>query len=83
MYTYFTAMKNSLGVPLAYVICNTPAPSGIFIDREQEIIQHSHLQGNIFFRETKKFLAILNDPTVGTDAETWMKGKLYCQQAML
>ena len=33
VYTYFIDMKNSRGVPFAYVICKTPDPSGIVIDR--------------------------------------------------
>ena len=77
MYTYFTAMKNSRGVPLAYVIGKTPDLSGIFIDREQEIIQNAPLKGNM------KVLAILKELTVNTDAETWMKGRLCFQESML
>ena len=38
VYTYFTDMRNSQGVPLVYFIQKTPAPSGIFIDGEQEIV---------------------------------------------
>ena len=33
VYTYYTDMKNSGEVPLAYRILKTPAPSGIIIDR--------------------------------------------------
>ena len=33
VYTNFTAVNNSRGVPLACVIRKTPSPSGIFIDR--------------------------------------------------
>ena len=35
VYTYFTAMKNSRGVPLAYIISKNTYPSGIVTDREQ------------------------------------------------
>ena len=35
VYTYFTAMKKISGVPLSYVIRNTPTPSRICIDRKQ------------------------------------------------
>ena len=75
VYTYSTAMKNIRGVPLTYVICKTPAPSGIVIYREQDIIKKSPLRGNMFSCDTKKVLKILNDITVDTDADTWMKGK--------
>ena len=32
VYTYFTAIENSQGVPLTYVIHKTPSPSGIVMD---------------------------------------------------
>ena len=38
VYTYFTAMKHSQGLPLAYIIRKTPYPPGILMDREQDII---------------------------------------------
>ena len=75
VYTYFNYMKNSRGLPLAYVIRKTPYSSGIIIDREQEIIQNDPLQGNIFYHDTKKVRAILKYLTINTDAETWIKGK--------
>ena len=59
VYTYFNAMENSQGVPLQYVISKTPAPSGIVMDRGQEIIQNYLLQDNIFYRDTKNVLVIL------------------------
>ena len=38
VYNYFTATKNSQRLTITYVIRKTPDPSGIVIDREQEII---------------------------------------------
>ena len=70
VYTYFINTKNSRGVTLAYIICKTPDPSGIVIDREQNIIQNSTLQGNIFYCDTKKVLVILKELTVYTESET-------------
>ena len=43
-------MENSRGVPLAYAIRKTPDPSDIFLDREQDIIQNTPLQGKIVSR---------------------------------
>ena len=83
VYNYFTAMKNSSGVPLAYIIRNTPALSDIVVDREQEIIKNASLQGNMFSRKTKKVVAILKELTVDTDSKTWMKGKRCGQEEML
>ena len=75
VYTYFTTMKNSRGLLVVYGILNTPVTSDTFIDREQALMQNASLQGNMFYRETKKFLAILKELTVDTDSETWMKAK--------
>ena len=83
MYNYLTATKNIRVVPLEYAILNTPDQSIIVIDREQEIIQNSPLQGNMFSHDTKTFLSTLKDLTVDTHAETWMKGKLFGQETML
>ena len=85
VYTYFTAMINSQGVPLAYIICKTPYPSSIFIDREHYIIKNDTPKGNMFFCETKKFLDIIKDPTVDTDTDTdtQMKGKHRGRELML
>ena len=77
MYIYFTAMKNSQGVPLTYVILKTPTPSVIFIYGEQDIIKNDPLKGNMFSRNTKKVLEILKELTEDTDDETWMNSK-YC-----
>ena len=75
VYTYFTTMKNSRGLPVVYGILNIPVTSDTFIDREQALMQNASLQGNMFYHETKKFLAILKELTVDTDSETWMKAK--------
>ena len=83
VYTYFADMRNSWGVPLVYNILNTPAPSDIFIDREQDIIQKNTLQGNMFSCNTKKVLVIIKDIIVYTDDETWTKEKHCGQEVML
>ena len=83
VYTYFAAIKKKRGVHLACIIHKTSSPSGIFTDREQDIIQNSPLQRNMFSCDTKKALAILKELTVDTDAETWMKGKLCGRESML
>ena len=69
-------MKNSHGAPLKYVIRKNPAPSGIFIDRYQEVMRNYLLQGNMFYPDTKKVLAVLKELPVDNDAETWIKDKL-------
>ena len=83
VYTYFTAMKNSQGVPLTYVTRKTPAPPCIVIDREQEIIQNHPPQGNMFSCDTNKVIEIMKELTVYTDAETCMKERRCGQEAML
>ena len=64
VYTYFTATKNIRLLPLAYVIRKTPDPTWIVIYREQETIQNSPLQSNMFYCDTKKVLAIIKELTV-------------------
>ena len=59
VYTYSIAMKNRQGLPLSYIIRKSPSPSCNIIDREQEILENSPLQGNMFSRDTNKVLAIL------------------------
>ena len=83
MYNYFIVTKNSQGVPLVYVIRKTPAPSGIVIYREQEIIQNDPLRGNMFYRDTKKVLENFKELTLDTDADTWIKGKHCVRESML
>ena len=83
VYTYFTATKKIRGLTLSYFIHKILDPSGIFIDREQEIMQNYPLQGNMFYCDTKKVLAILKEIKFDTDAETWMKGKICGQEEML
>ena len=83
LYNYFAVIKNIQRLTLAYIIRNTPAPPGIGIDREQDTIQNSPIQGNMFSCDTKKVVAILNELTVDTDDKTWMKGKLYGIEAIL
>ena len=60
-----------------YVICKTLDTPGIVIYREQEIIQNTPLQGNVFTCNTKKVLAIIKELTVNTDTETRIKGKRF------
>ena len=70
VYNYFTTMENIRGAPIAYVLRKTPSPSIIIMDREQENITNTPLQGNMFSCDTKKVLSILKEPTVDTDAES-------------
>ena len=37
----------------------------------------------MFFRDTQEVLEIIKNPTVDTYDETWMKGKLFGQEAIL
>jgi hypothetical protein len=81
IYNYFTSLKNSRGVPLAYVI--RLDDDAVQVDREAQIIYHASHTGAMFVRDTKKILGILKELTAGTDAETWMKGKKCGRQAMI
>jgi len=57
IYNYFTSLKNSRGVPLAYVI--RLDDDTVKDDWEAQIIYHASHTGAMFVRDTKKILAIL------------------------
>ena len=82
--TYFSAIKNSRGIPLSYVIRKENEDiSEVTADiRDQEMINNASLAGPMFIRDSKRILTILKELTIGTDAETWMKGKKCGRLAM-
>ena len=82
--TYFSAIKNSRGIPLSYIIKKEDENiSEITADiRDQEMIKNASLEGPMFVRDSKRVLTILKELTIGTDAETWMKGKKCGRLAM-
>ena len=58
---------------LSYVVINyTPVPKDSE-KRDVQIIYQSSLVGNIFTRDSSKFLDILKELTLGNDTETWIK----------
>ena len=74
IYNYFTSMKNSRGVTLSYATRkDTPSPENSE-NRYVQIIYKTSIVGNMSTRDSRKVLNILNEPTLGTDAETWIKG---------
>ena len=84
VYNYFTAEKNSLGVPYAYIIRKDPCPlEPGQMEEVDHIIYNASLTGPMFKRDSVKVLSILREITLGTQAETWMKGKRCGRAAML
>ena len=66
--------ENSRGVPLSYVIRKyMPSPKDIE-NRDVQIIYQASLVRNMFTRDSRKILYIIKEPTLRTNAETWIKG---------
>ena len=69
-------------MPLSYIIRKyTPIPKDSE-NRDVQIIYQASLVGNIFIRYSRKVLDILKELTLGTDADTWIKGLKYGRNAM-
>jgi hypothetical protein len=73
VYTYLYSIKNSIGIPLVYVIRKP-----IFIrdlePRDQMVINNASLNGAVFRSDSQRVLVLLRSLTTGTDAENWMHG---------
>ena len=66
--------ENSRGVPLSYIIINDTSIPEDSENRDVQIIYQAILVGNMFTRDSRKVLDVLKELTLGTDAETWIKG---------
>ena len=73
LYTYLLALKNSIGVPLAYVI-RKPSMYHDMDDRHKKIIMNAKLDGAVFRSDSQRVMTLLKSLTTATDAENWMKG---------
>ena len=81
VYTYLLSTKNSLGIPLAYVI----RKDSMYLemdDRTSLVVRNASLEGAVFRNDSMKVLSLLKSLTTGTDAENWMKGKTCGRLAM-
>lgn len=83
IYTYLSSIKNTYDIPLSYVIRKDRRTIVGNLDEEQEIIYNASINGPMFTRDSKKVLALLKELTVGTPAETWMKGKKCGREDMM
>lgn len=76
VHNYSMAEKNSLDIPYAYVIRMDPNPTPPDkMEDVDHIIFNVSLTWALFERDLRKVLSILCKVTLGTQAETWMKGK--------
>ena len=82
MYKYFASRKNSRGVLLYYVIRKDTSIPEDSENRDVQIIYQASLFGNMFTRDSRKFLDIIKELTLGTDAETCIKG-LKCDRKVM
>ena len=74
IYNYFTSRKKSLGVPISYVTRKDAPNPEDSKNRNVLIIYQASLSGNIFTRDSRKVINIIKELSLGTDAETWIKG---------
>ena len=83
VYNYFAAIKNSHRIPLSYVIRKEPNPiEDVKMDDSDHIVYNASLQGAMFKRDSKRVLGVLRELTIGSQADTWMKGKRCGREAM-
>ena len=61
-------------MPLSYVIIKDTSVPKDSENRDVKIIHQASLFGNLFTRDSRKFLDILKEMSLGTDAETSIKG---------
>lgn len=81
IYNYLMDVKNSRGIPLAYVFRKDTPPT--VMDREHEIIYNVTLTGAMFQCDSKKLLGLLKELAIGSNAETWIKGARCGRDAMM
>ena len=60
-------------MPLSYVIRKDTSSPKDSENRDAKIIYQASLVENMFTIESRKVLDIIKEPTLGTDAETWIK----------
>ena len=76
------AKKKSCDVPLSYVIIeDTPGPKKSK-NRDAKTIYQESIVMNKFNKDSRKVLYIFKELTLGTDAETWIKGTKCVRKAM-
>ena len=61
-------------MPLSYVIIKDKPSPKESENRNVQIIYQESLVRKIFTRDSRKFLDVLKEMTLGTYAETWIKG---------
>lgn len=81
VYTYLFSIKNSMGVPLVYVI-RKPIYNFELDNRNKMIINNAALTGAVFRNDSQTVLSLLRSLTTGTDAENWMSGVTCGRLAM-
>ena len=69
-------------MPLSYVIIKDTSSPEDSENRDVQIIYQASLVGNMFTRDPNKVLDILKGPTLGTDADTWIKSLKCGRKAM-
>jgi hypothetical protein len=81
VYTYLLSVKNSLGIPLAYVI-RKPTLDHELDPRTRALINNATHTGALFRADSQTVLSLLKSLTTGTDAENWIQGVTCGKSAM-
>ena len=61
-------------MPISYVTRKDAPNPEDSKNRNVQIIYQASLSGNIFTRDSRKVINIIKELSLGTDAETWIKG---------
>ena len=75
-------MENNCGVPLSCFIRKDTSSPENSENRDVQIIYRAILVGSMFNRYSRKVLDIIKELTLGTDADTWIKGLKCVRKAM-
>ena len=73
---------NSSGVLISYVIRKYTPSTNDSENRDVQIIYQESLIGNMFTRDSRKFIGTLKEPTLGTECDKCIKGLKCVRKAM-
>ena len=82
VFTTTSHHEKNCSVPISYVIRKDTPSLDDGENRDVHIIYQESLFGKMFTRDSRKVIDILKGLTLGTDAETWIKG-LRCGRKVM
>ena len=83
LYNYLGGLKNSKNVPLSYVVYKPSVGfHGVMRQTDKEKVENAPLVGTVFDRDTQWVHKIIQDLTLDTPAQDWIKG-IDCGQRVM